>query len=308
MSSLPSDHPINTYNTSSLLTRFMPDLSAFDKLRRVGSEWFFVVAVEQMYVHFTQGIPPSRATAHSCLYLTSGTARMSIGNETYTIHPQQVLIVRAGQVYSFETGDKNTGFLIHFHDDMLLGKTGPTDAPVAFDFLQFWGRPYIELDSQTAGFVESVLQRLLTEFNTHELQYPDILRAYLLALLHELNRAYAAVPAPPLSSALTITNRFKQLVATSLKSAHSISDYANLLHITPNHLTKSVRTVTGKSPTKWLEETIVLEAKALLFQSTLSVSEIASEVGVADPSYFSRLFKKHAGVSPLVFRRMIGKS
>ncbi|UOQ64639.1 AraC family ligand binding domain-containing protein [Hymenobacter volaticus] len=139
MSTLPSHRPINTYNTSSLLTRFMPDASAFDNLRRVGSEWFFVVAVEQMYVHFTQGIPPSRATAHSCLYLTSGTARMSIGNETYTIHPQQVLVVRAGQVYSFEPGDQNTGFLLHFHDDMLLGKTAPTDAPNPFEFLQFWG-------------------------------------------------------------------------------------------------------------------------------------------------------------------------
>ena len=306
--STSSSQPISTYDTSSFLKHFMQDSSAFSKLQRAGSEWFFVVAVEQMYVRFTEAVPPSRATAHSCIYLTSGTARMSIGNETYTIQPGEVLVVRAGQVYSFQPGDKNTGFLLHFHDDMLLGKTGSPDAPTAFELLQFWGRPYIELDSETAGFVENLLRRLLAEFSTHELRYPDILRAYLLALLHELNRAYAATPTPPQSTALTITNRFKQLVATSLKSTHLVSEYANLLHITPNHLTKSVRTVTGKSPTKWLEETIVLEAKALLFQSTLSVSEIASEVGVADPSYFSRLFKKHAGVSPLVFRRMIDRS
>jgi AraC family transcriptional activator of pobA len=306
--SISSAQPINTYDASNFLKHFMPDKAAFQELRRVGSELFFAVAVEQMYVHFTQAIPPSRSTAHSLLYLTSGTARMSIGTETYTIQPKQVLVVRAGQVYSFQPGDQNTGFLLHFHDDMLLGKTGPADTSNPFEFLQLWGSPYIELDSQTAGFVECVLQRLVVEFNTHELHYPDILRAYLLALLHELSRAYSAAPTLPQSTALTITNRFKQLVATSLKSTHVISEYANLLHITPNHLTKSVRTVTGKSPTKWLEETIVLEAKALLFQSTLSVSEIASEVGMADPSYFSRLFKKHTGVSPLGFRRMIGKS
>ncbi|WP_375434050.1 helix-turn-helix domain-containing protein [uncultured Hymenobacter sp.] len=306
--STPPAQPINTYDTSGFLKHFMQDTSTFGQLLRAGSEWFFIVAVEQMYVHFTEAIPPSRATAHSCIYLTSGTARMRIGNETYTIQPHEVLVVRAGQVYSFQPGDKNTGFLLHFHDDMLFGKTGNSDASAPFELLQFWGRPHIELDLETAGFVENLLRRLLVEFNTHELHYPDILRAYLLTLLHELSRAYAAAPTPPQSTALTITNRFKQLVATSLKSTHSISEYANLLHITPNHLTKSVRTVTGKSPTKWLEETIVLEAKALLFQSTLSVSEIASEVGVADPSYFSRLFKKHAGVSPLAFRRMIGTS
>ncbi|MBO0358086.1 helix-turn-helix domain-containing protein [Hymenobacter sp. BT186] len=300
--------PITTYQTSNFLEQFMPDASAFKKLRMEGSEWFFIVAVEQMYAQFKQAIPPSRSTAHSLLYLTSGAARMRIGNEQYTIRQHELLLVRAGQLYSFEPGDENTGFLIHFRHDMLRAKLNATDTPLAFGFLEFWGRPFIALDAETAGFVEDVLRRLLAEYNARELQYPDILRAYLLALLHELNRAYVATPVAPQSTALVITNRFKQLVATSLKSAHSVRDYASLLHITPNHLTKSVRSVTGKAPAKWLEESIVLEAKALLFQSTLAVSEIALEVGVADPSYFSRLFKKHTGMSPLAFRRMIGKS
>jgi AraC-like DNA-binding protein len=306
--STPVSAPVTTHDTNSFLEHFMPDKSAFRELRRVGSELFFAVAVEQMYVHLTRAIPPSRATAHSLLYLTSGTARMSIGNETYTIQPQQLLVVRAGQVYSFQPGDQNTGFLLHFHDNMLLGKTGSPEAPTAFEFLQFWGQPFVELDAATGGFVENLLRRLCAEYAAQGLRYPNILRAYLLALLYELSRTYAEAPTPPQSSALAITNRFKQLVATSLKLPHSVSEYAARLHITPNHLTKSVRSTTGKSPTKWLEETIVLEAKALLFQSSLSVSEIASEVGVADPSYFSRLFKKHAGVSPLAFRRMSEKS
>ncbi|WP_022824640.1 helix-turn-helix domain-containing protein [Hymenobacter norwichensis] len=307
MPSSPSK-PIVTYHTSSFLEQFMQDPAAFKKLRMEGSEWFFIVAIEQMYQEFRQAIPPSRATAHSLLYLTSGVARMRIGNEQYTIRQHELLLVRAGQLYSFEPGDENTGFLIHFRHDMLLAKLNATDVPLAFEFLEFWGRPFIALDAETAGFVEGVLQRLLAEYNARELQYPDILRAYLLALLHELNRAYMAAPVAPQSTALVITNRFKQLVTNSLQSAYSISNYASLLHITPNHLTKSVRSVTGKSPMKWLEESMVLEAKVLLFQSSLSVSEIASEVGVADSSYFSRLFKKHTGVSPLAFRRMSEKS
>lgn len=266
-----------------------------------------MVAVEQMYPHFTRGVPPVRTTGHTCLLLTSGTARMRIGNDAYTIQAHEALLVRAGQVHSFEPGDVNTGFLCRFNDDFLAGPAGPGSSPASFEFLHFWGSPLIQLDAQTAGFAAGMMERLRLEYAAHQLQYPDLLRAYLLALLHELRRAYAAHAPLPLTAAVSLTNRFKQLVAGSLPQAHRISDYAAQLHVTPNHLNKCVRTVTGKSPVKWLEESRVLEAKVLLFQTDLAVGDIALHVGIADASYFSRLFKQHAGVTPLAFRALLGE-
>lgn len=271
-----------------------------------GAEQFFVVPVERMYPLFAEAVPPARATGHTCLYLTSGTATLSIGAETCTIQAHEVLVVRAGQVYSFRPGDENTGFLWHFHDEMLVGKTGAADAQAVFEFLRFWGRPAISLDAQTGGFVENLLRRLQAEYETHGLRYSELLRAYLLALLQELHRAYSADDPPQPTAAATITRQFKQLVATYFNSLPHVRDYADRLHITPGHLTKSVRAVTGKAPTQWIEETIVLEAKMLLCQTALPVSEVAEQVGVADASYFSRLFKKHAGASPLAYRKKMG--
>ncbi|RYF74887.1 MAG: helix-turn-helix domain-containing protein, partial [Cytophagaceae bacterium] len=49
----------------------------------------------------------------------------------------------------------------------------------------------------------------------------------------------------------------------------------------------------------------VLEAKVLLFQSTLTIGQIAAELGFTDQSSFGRLFRKYAGVSPAQFRKMI---
>ena len=298
---------IPTYSPPTCLRRFIA-ASGLALLVTAADEQFYIVPVEQLYPLFRQALPPSRATTHCCLFLTSGTATLHIGPDTYTIGPQQVLFVRAGQVYSFQLGDRNTGYFCHFHEELLIGPNGSADSLTAFAFLRFWGTPVFSLPAQTADFVGALLHRLLVEFKVNGRQSSDLLRAYLLALLHELNRALPAEAPPAPSQAAVLTNRFRQLVATALKTLPRVSDYAARLHITPNHLTKIVRAVTGKAPARWIEEAVVLEAKVLLSQSTWPVSEVAAAVGVADASYFSRLFKKHVGVSPLAYRNRLEKS
>jgi YesN/AraC family two-component response regulator len=78
-----------------------------------------------------------------------------------------------------------------------------------------------------------------------------------------------------------------------------------MLHVSPNHLNKCVKLSTGKTPSEWINESLVLEAKALLFQSEELIGNIAMELGINDSSYFSRLFKKYEGKSPLEYRQMI---
>lgn len=302
--SIAATDDIKTYNMLEYFRRFtnVPTTHQQPNLATPGP--FFIAATEQLYPLFTQPVPPSRAIGHSLVYLTSGQARMRIGNDHYMVGPHEMLITRAGQVYSFEPGDVNTGFVCHFYDDILLGQPGPASVLAPFAFLHFWGRPVIALPAQTAAFVEQLLRRLLAEYSTQQLAYPAVIRAYLLALLHELNRVYSTDPAPaPSTAALALTTQFKHLVSTSLKTSHRVSDYAAWLHISANHLSKCVRAVTGKSPARWIEESIVLEAKALLFQSTWPMSEVALAVGLEDASYFSRLFKKHTGLTPLAFRK-----
>jgi AraC family transcriptional activator of pobA len=299
--------PIPTYQVDEYLQRFMPESQQLRPQLALNAEPFLIMAVEQMYPYFTHGVTPVRATGHSCLFLTSGTARMRIGPELYTLHPGEMLLVRTGQVHSFEPGDVNTGFICRFTTDFLVSAPGPSQGLAPLALLQVWGNPLVRLPAQTATFVEHDLQRLLVEYQAHQVQHPELVRAYLLALLQELS-LHVSEASEPLSTAVSLTNRFKQLVAESLGTVVRISDYAALLHVTPNYLTKCVRTVTGKSPVKWLEESRVLEAKVLLFQSELSISDIALQVGVADASYFSRFFKQQVGVTPQAFRGQLDRS
>lgn len=279
-----------------------------DQLLKPQFSKFFIVKVEDMIRLIKLPVPPTRATGHSLIYLTAGEAIMTIGSDTYKIYKDECLVVPAGQVYAFASLDINKGYLCHFQNDMISSRFGKQELIRDMEFLQVWSHPRISLDKQSSGFVAMLFKRLLLDYTAHGLNNPDILQSYFIALLCELNKAgkqdAGKFPAP----SATISNRFRKLLFAHVRSKHQVSDYARLLSITPNHLNKTVKAVTGKSPGKWIDEAIVLEAKVLLYQSNLSISAIAAELGFDDPSYFTRLFKKYEGTTPLSFRKRIEKS
>ena len=147
----------------------------------------------------------------------------------------------------------------------------------------------------------------------HERANPDdsfpfahvVTTALLQAVIGVFAGAYAqSSPASAVASrARELTYCFRQLLGQHVATLKSPAAYARQLHVSPNHLNAMLKQETGFSVSYWICQAIVLEAKRLLAYSTLDVKEIAAALGYTDYPYFSRLFKKHAGVSPSVFRR-----
>ncbi|MEB3799972.1 AraC family transcriptional regulator [Flavobacterium columnare] len=87
-----------------------------------------------------------------------------------------------------------------------------------------------------------------------------------------------------------------------MTSEHQPNFYAQKLNLTTRELTLLIKSKTGKTTQKVLHEKLIALAKSKLFNSNLSVKEIAYELGFEDPLYFSRIFKQHTLVSPKDFR------
>ena len=99
-----------------------------------------------------------------------------------------------------------------------------------------------------------------------------------------------------------ITHQFKMMLTKNFRSLKSPFAYAQRLNITVNYLNETIKKSTGFPVSYWIRCEILMEAKRLLFHTTLTVKEIANTVGYDDHAYFSKLFKKHEGLSPLCFR------
>ncbi|GAB3641380.1 helix-turn-helix domain-containing protein [Spirosoma arcticum] len=82
-----------------------------------------------------------------------------------------------------------------------------------------------------------------------------------------------------------------------------VQDCTNVRHLHPNYLSSVIKTKTCKSISGWITEKTVIEAKAMLQNSSLPVKEIAYRLGFGEPTHFSNYFKKHTGVSPVLYRK-----
>jgi len=97
--------------------------------------------------------------------------------------------------------------------------------------------------------------------------------------------------------------QFKQLVQSKYKELKQVKDYASLLNISPLYLNEIVKQITGFPVSYWIQQTIILEAKRLLYYTQLDVKQIAFELGYEDHTYFSRFFKKNVEMTASEFRQ-----
>jgi AraC family transcriptional activator of pobA len=74
------------------------------------------------------------------------------------------------------------------------------------------------------------------------------------------------------------------------------------LNVSPNYLSDMLRSLTGQSTQQHIHDTLIEKAKEILTTTSLSVSEIAYQLGFEYPQSFSKLFKSKTNVSPLEFR------
>ena len=101
-----------------------------------------------------------------------------------------------------------------------------------------------------------------------------------------------------------LLDKFMSLVQQNFKSERFLEFYADQLQITPKHLSRTIKALTGSTAVEWIERYVILEAKVLLKSTNLNIQQIADELHFPTQSFFGKYFKKKVGVSPKDFRNM----
>lgn len=102
-----------------------------------------------------------------------------------------------------------------------------------------------------------------------------------------------------------LLRRFESMLELHFREHWRVVDYARALAVTPTHLSRVVRTVTGAPTSRMIDARLIREARRQLAFTNLSISSIAYTLGFVDPALFSRVFSRVTGSSPRTFRRQL---
>lgn len=108
---------------------------------------------------------------------------------------------------------------------------------------------------------------------------------------------------PPRSSADIISKEFLELVKENFRSERQLQFYADKLCITPRYLSRVVKEATNSSAAEWIERYVVLEARALLKSTNMTIQQISDNLNFPSQTFFGKYFKRRMGISPKEYRR-----
>lgn len=100
----------------------------------------------------------------------------------------------------------------------------------------------------------------------------------------------------------SIVERFMELVQEHYREERLIGFYADKLCITPKYLSKLVKENTGRSAGEWIDSHVILEARAMLQSSDMTIQQIAASLNFPNQSFFGKYFKRATGLSPKQYR------
>ena len=102
-----------------------------------------------------------------------------------------------------------------------------------------------------------------------------------------------------------LADDFLMLVKQHFKQEHSLEFYANKLCVTPKHLTTTIKSTTDCTAKEWIDKHLLLEAKALLKSTNLTIQQIADTLHFTSQDVFSKYFKHHIGRTPKEYRGLL---
>jgi AraC-like DNA-binding protein len=256
----------------------------------------------------TNGKPdePHRHNFYTVIFAIDVEGKHAIDFHEYDFESPCVFFVSPGQVHQVATEGIPHGYVFLFTNDFLLKHDiNPSFISDLNLFRNYGESPALKVDSQKLKKLSMHCELIAAEFEGNSNYKYEKIASSLKLFLIECAEA-CSLPAVDLQhsqGADGLLKRFKTLVDAKYREEHSVTFFANELHITTGHLNKTIKSLTGASAKEFIQKRITTEAKRLAIYSDLSSKEIGFQLGFEDPAHFSTFFKKCTGQSFSAYRK-----
>ncbi len=239
------------------------------------------------------------------ILILSGKAVVKTNNKEYSarrgmlisiVPLQSYTITEPSGEFSYEYIAFNLDFMADFP---LLLKPHTADKMDMF--------PCLSLDKENFKLIKEYYRNTMQLYEKYEddgyLLRIDMLKASLYIIIAEVTFLYSKQVINVKSTRQEqIADDFLGLLHNFYRKERKPEFYADKLNISPRHLTKIVKKVTGQTPWFWICEFVIRESKIMLQSTDKNISQISDELNFPNSSYFARYFRNYTGLAPVEFR------
>jgi len=250
---------------------------------------------------------PSRMKSLFLALCTSGHAQYTVDTKMHEVGAGDVIIISEEQVvadYMLSQDCKGIA-LIMSYDFFQNIVSGVHELSALFLFART--HPVFHLDDNQTKALENDIEHIKEKIIDigHRFRR-ELVMTMLKALIIDMSNIiyrFQQVGEAGQTRAEVIFRDFIQTVEKNYRTERRVSWYAQQLCITSKYLSETVRTVSRRTPSDWIDSYVTRELRVMLRNSTMSIKQIADELNFANQSFLGKYFKEHVGMSPSKFRK-----
>ena len=234
-----------------------------------------------------------------------GKGYVTINEHKYQLSPRTMCIAFPGTIIQeFKREEGFESYTLRIDTEFLRDINFPSASAI---HMMMRDNPCMTLSQEQLDSILQVCHLMHERDKRTEHPFHDQINAQLLTLLcFELAGVYAndmPVKREPCSRQEVIFRKFLSLLATDITISREVQYYADKLCITPKYLTIVTRQMSDRSAATWITHSVIINAKALLSTTQLTVQQVSSRLNFPNPSFFGQYFLRHTGMTPKEFRR-----
>ncbi|MHA4809971.1 helix-turn-helix domain-containing protein [Flavitalea flava] len=247
--------------------------------------------------------PFKRSFYFFALLVNSGSIQINFNDQTVSDPDSYLVFHSPGLVYSFSHSNALEGYVIYFTSECFsfFKPDFHTEFPL-FDLLH---TNLFKFDHATFEKIKPQFEEVFGAYERSDKEQHVEARVRLLALLYQL-KDFALERKKEIRLATPqqiLLRKYIELINNHYIDKRTVQEYADLLSVTANYLSQSVKSISGKNALSFITERVILEAKSLIRYTDFEIAEIAYQLNFSDPANFGKFFKKQTGISPSAFRK-----
>ena len=236
-----------------------------------------------------------------------GSARYYVDTVEHVVEPGDLIIINQGRVThdcTMTPDCRGIGIIIDYN---FFKETIKSVHELSSLFLFARNHPVFRLPEDRANFIRDTFFQMKDKISEPDNHFRrQMVQLLILTMVYEMcNVIYTAQVKNDgcNSRSEEIFTKFLLLVEANFRTERRVGWYSEQLCISPKYLSETIKMVSKRTPSEWIDSYVTMELRMLFRNTQKSIKEIAQELNFSNQSFLGKYFKEHVGMSPSEYRR-----